>query len=577
MRQRARTVLESWLGPAGCVLLDEHGRRLLIVICLMVASSLAEVVGVISVAPFVGYAATGEIANPSLRDLMARIPFASPLIVLGTFSFIALLISNILLAATSFAIMRLTWRVGESLSSRIFENLIKRPYADFLASNSSEQLTGLLHNVTSAVANVLLPLLASASRVLSLLAILVLLVVVNPTVAILAFAMAATSYVVAFRQLAPRIAAHGSRSYQQRTRMHQLANEAFEAIREVKAFAGESYFSRRFASMCRASAEAEAVSQMMRQLPRYLIETVAFGGMIAVIVILTWTLDDPKTIWPLLALYAVAAWRLLPAAQQIFSNVTSIRHHWPALVSINASLERPSPAAGPPARQILTGTDVVPDVAYEPAPAVAFHNVTFTYTGAAKPVLDRFDLTVEVGELVGFTGRSGAGKSTLLALGLGLLEPTSGEVLVGGRAAATALASRRIAYVPQHPAFQDESLRRNVAFSVEDVAIDEARVHACLEAVGLAPAVAALADGLDARIGERGQSLSGGQRQRLALARALYIEPDLLVLDEFTSALDAATEREILDTLAALLRGRTALIVTHRSEVLKLCSRVLEL
>jgi ABC-type multidrug transport system fused ATPase/permease subunit len=203
--------------------------------------------------------------------------------------------------------------------------------------------------------------------------------------------------------------------------------------------------------------------------------------------------------------------------------------------------------------------------------------VTFAYAGALKPVLDRFELTVEVGDVVAITGRSGAGKSTLLALALGLLEPTSGEVLVGGRPAAAALCRRRIAYVPQHPALQDDSVRRNVAFSLDDPAIDEARVERAVAAVGLGPVVAALPSGLDSRIGERGQGLSGGQRQRLALARALYLEPELLVLDEFTSALDAATEREILDTLVPLLRGRTALIVTHRTEVLRLCSRVVEL
>jgi ABC-type multidrug transport system fused ATPase/permease subunit len=549
-----------------------------IAICLMLTSSLAEIVGVVSVAPFIGYAATGVIANASVRALVASVPNVNPLVTLGTFSFVALLVSNILLAATTFAIMRLTRQVGETLSSRIFENLIRRPYSAFLASNSSEQLTGLLRNVDSAVGNVLLPLLATVSRVLSLLAILVLLVFINPAVAILAFAIAGLSYVGAFRLLAPRIAVHGTRSYKQRTRMYQLAAEAFEAIREVKAFAGEAYFASRFARMSHVSAEADAVSQMMRQLPRYLIETVAFGGMIAVVIVLAWTLDDPKAVWPLLALYAVAAWRLLPAAQQIFANVTSIRHHWPALESVNASLG-PGAVATDGLRKKSPPPHVeVPETAApERAGAVAFRHVTFAYAGALKPVLDRFELTVEVGDVVAITGRSGAGKSTLLALALGLLEPTSGEVLVGGRPAAAALCRRRIAYVPQHPALQDDSVRRNVAFSLDDRAIDEARVERAVAAVGLGPVVAALPSGLDSRIGERGQGLSGGQRQRLALARALYLEPELLVLDEFTSALDAATEREILDTLVPLLRGRTALIVTHRTEVLRLCSRVVEL
>ena len=567
--------LERHLGRVGAILAELGGGLTLpTVTLLMLAASLAEVVGVASIAPFVGYAATGEIASPLVRDLVARVPIASPLVVLGAASFLALLVGNILQAATTYAIYRLTWRAGETLSSRIFEGLLLRPFSAFLASNSSEQLTGLLHNVTSAVGNVLIPLLATVARLLSTLAILVLLVAINPTIAGLAFVVAASGYVLAFRLLSPRIASRGRRSYALRTRMYQVAAEVFEAVREVKVFASEAYFTRQFAEMSRASGAADAQSQMMRQLPRYLIEVVAFGGMIAIVMALVSTAGNSNAVWPLLALYAVAAWRLLPAAQQVFGNVTSIRHHWPALASLNKALEQ---QGGPALPAVGSGNTPSPPPETTAGPRVLLENVTFAYDGAAQPVFRGFDLSIGDGEVVGIVGRSGGGKTTLLALCLGLLEPQSGRVMLGGVPAREALRGRRIAYVPQQPAFQDDSLRRNVAFGLADAAIDDARIDRALAAVGLASHVSGLPQGLDTRIGERGQSLSGGQRQRLALARALYLDPDLLVLDEFTSALDAATERELLDTLAAILRGRTALIVTHRAEVLSVCNRVVEL
>lgn len=571
-----RRLVTRRLGPVGVVLSEIGGGRALPgITALMVAAALAEIVGVASVAPFIGIVAGGTTSNPFVRSLLDTFAGLEPVVVLGLVSFVALAISNLLQAATSYAILRFTWSAGEVLSSRIFDSLLARPYADLMRANSSEALTSLLQDVTSAVGNVLIPILGTIARSVAALAVLGLLLVVNWKIALLATAIAAGSYALVFRLLGPAIMKHGKRYYAERRQMYQLATEVFTAIPEVKVFSGERYFAERFTGLAKSAAEADARSQMMRQIPRYAIETVAFGGMIAIVIVLVAVVADPRDIWPLLAIYAVAAWRMLPAAQQIFSNIASIRQHGPALDSLNRSLAETGPAhalpdvAGPP-----TLVAVSPP---ERGLGVEMTNVAFAYDDAAAPVLADFSLTVAAGETVGITGRSGAGKSTLLALGLGLLEPQSGTVLLGGRPAREAILARRIAYVPQHPSFLDDSLRRNVAFGVADGRIDDARVRASLAAAGLEALLASLPQGIATTIGERGGNLSGGQRQRVALARALYLDPGLVVLDEFTSALDAATERELLDTLPAMLRGRTTLIVTHRTEVLDVCDRVIEL
>jgi ABC-type multidrug transport system fused ATPase/permease subunit len=554
-----------------------HGRAVIVTTVLMVLASLVEVVGVASIAPFVAFVATGTINNQMLQALVGFFSWTSPLVVLGAFSFLAVLVASLLQLVTNFAIVRVTYRMGETLSGRMFEVLVNRPLGNFVSENSSEALTGVLRDVNFAVSGVLVPALATAARLMSMFAILVLLVIIDPMAAGLAGVIALGSYIVAFRLLAPRIAAQGRRSHASRTRMFQLAMETFEAIREVKAFAAERFFVDRFASLARRAAGADAASQMMRQLPRYVIELFSFGAMILIVILLVATSRDGNNVWPLLAIYALAAWRLLPAAQALFDYVTAIRHYWPCLDRIEQVLaSEPDESPADVAARHAAGSPV-PRIAPPPrpagTPAIALEGVGFAYDSGTRTVVEACNLTVAHGEKVAIVGRSGAGKTTLLGLCLGLLEPSVGTVRLYGLPPRAALAGGRVAYVAQHPALLDDTVRRNVAFGAPDELIDEARVRSALEAVGLVD----LAADLDQRIGDRGQGLSGGERQRLALARALYREPELLVLDEFTSALDAATERELLDTIARILGNKSALIVTHCSEVLAVCDRVVEL
>ncbi|ALK08125.1 Heterocyst differentiation ATP-binding protein HepA [Blastochloris viridis] len=563
--------LKRILGNVGDVLgeLNRKGSLVLIVV-IMFAASIAEIVGVASIAPFVNYVATGNIGNPLLKEVVGAMPFSSPIVGLGLLSFTALLIGNALQVATTYSIFQFTWRAGEILSTRIFENLLARPYASFLSGNSSEALTTLSVNVTSTVANVLVPLLSNVARFVSIFAIVTLLVGVEPMIAAIAFLVAGGSYFVVFKMLAPLIAKHGRKTYSYRIQMHKIAAEMCSGIAEVKVFSCEAYFAKRFAAMAHASGAADARSQIMRQVPRYAIEAVAFGGMIIIVIVLVSTRSGSGDVWPLLAIYAVAAWRLLPSAQQIFHNVTSIRHHWAALEAVNRELGQCRPA--------ITAREAPPSAATAgTARGVEFRDVRFSYSEGMPPVLDGLSFRVEAGEILGIVGPSGTGKTTILALALGLLEPRAGTVHINGLPPQQLAAGGRVAYVPQHPAFQDDSIRRNVAFGIDDDAIDDGRVRAALAATGLLPTLEALPQGLATRVGEHGSNLSGGQRQRLALARALYRDPVLIVLDEFTSALDDETERQLLDVLEDMLAGRTVLTVTHRSDVLRICHRVLNL
>jgi ABC-type multidrug transport system fused ATPase/permease subunit len=211
--------------------------------------------------------------------------------------------------------------------------------------------------------------------------------------------------------------------------------------------------------------------------------------------------------------------------------------------------------------------------------SLRLERIDFTYSGAPDPALRSINLTIAQGVSVGFIGGSGAGKSTLIDVILGLLTPTSGVVHVDGVDVQTNMRGwqKQIGYVPQSIYLTDDTLRANIAFGVSDSEVDETAVWRALRAAQLEEFVGQLTDGLGAHLGERGVRLSGGQRQRIGIARALYHDPAVLVLDEATSSLDPATEQGVMEAVKALHGKKTILIVAHRASTVEHCDLIVRL
>jgi ATP-binding cassette subfamily C protein len=358
-----------------------------------------------------------------------------------------------------------------------------------------------------------------------------------------------------------------------------LLQQSLGAIKDVKVTGRQPFFEERFRHLKRDLGRTKQRRAWSASLARLGVEATLILSMLIVVFLVMRQEASGGTTVSVLALFAYAGFRVIPSANRIMLNVGLMREAHPWVRNLDddmRQLRAPSPRPFEHDRPMLQDT-------------LACENVSFSYEDGARPALEGVTFTIHRGQSIGVVGPTGAGKSTLLDVLLGLLQPTSGQVLIDGvpLAGRERAWQRQIGYVSQDVYLLDDSLRRNIAFGIPDGAIDEARLAAAVSQARLDEVVAALPADLETVVGENGTRLSGGQRQRVAIARALYHDPPVLFFDEATAALDSQTEREVTEAIAHLRQGsggqasvhgtRTVIAIAHRLSTVRHCDRLIYL
>jgi ABC-type multidrug transport system fused ATPase/permease subunit len=275
---------------------------------------------------------------------------------------------------------------------------------------------------------------------------------------------------------------------------------------------------------------------------------------------------------PVLSLYVFAGYRLMPSLNEMFSTAVQMRFNRVALEDLHRdlreSLEDSEGLPEPDTKEQLRAKPV------RLRNQIALRDVSFRYPEAAVDSLDSITMTIESRQIVGVVGETGAGKTTLVDLILGLLERTSGSVEVDGISleGEHRVAWRRsCGYIPQEIFLSDDTVRANIAFGIPADLVDEEAVKTSASIAQIHDFIETLPAGYETEIGERGVRLSGGQRQRIGIARALYHDPDVLVMDEATSSLDGATEAAVMEMIHSLGRMKTLIVIAHRLSTVRAC------
>jgi ATP-binding cassette, subfamily B, bacterial PglK len=557
-------------------LLDRRERRQFALLMLMIlAMGLLEVAGVASILPFLAVLADPQIIHE--RDLLStvyhQVGFQSEQAFLAFFGGMVFTLVFFGLAFKSLTLYQLV-RFGTmrnlSISSRLLRGYLCHPYVWSLGRNSAELGKTMLSEVEHVINTSIIPALGLLAHAVVVAALVIFLFIMNPIVMTMALLFLGGSYLLVFLSVKRLLNKVGEKRFKANADRFKIAAEALGGIKDVKLSGLEGNYLSRFRNPVEVYARAEAAGNIISEVPRYLLEAIAFGGMLILVLWLLLRHDARlESLIPFLGLFAFAGIRMFPAMQKIYFSFTYIQYGSLALDRLHRDMMESAECEFPAAKVEPMGL----------RDAVKLENVTYSYPGATKAALHELNLNIAANTTVGLVGGSGAGKTTVVDVVLGLLVPDRGMLRVDGQAITNDNRrqwQRSVGYVPQQIFLTDDSIAANIALGVSPEDID-------FEAVMKAGRIAELhdfvteelPDGYETMIGERGVRLSGGQRQRIGIARALYYDPDVLVFDEATSALDNLTERAVMDAVHNLSGAKTVIMVAHRLSTVERCDEII--
>ncbi len=547
-------------------------RKLWALLLLMFTAAVAEVVSLGALVPFLTLLADRDGRGPAVRlvhGALASLGFGEANAALTlTIVFVAIaIIAAIVRVTLNIAVAKTNFRIGHELGSEIYRRALFQSYEYHVAHNSSEIVGGVL-KVDIAVV-VILAVLVGASSCLMAVFIGVTIFVVNPTVAMIAVFGFGGTYALISRLSHQRLLANGRVINSTTPTRLQAMQEGLGGIRDILLDQTQEFHRRRFDGLDSQLRLAQESNAIIGPTPRFVIEAI---GMVVVAVLgYHFYVGDGGIVAaiPTLGVLVLGGQRLLPMLQQTYQGWMMIAGHLKVITDVTDLLAQPQPETPEP-----FGAPLAFDKQIE------LLGVGFGYAGVEGSTLTNVSVTIPKGARVGIIGPTGSGKSTLLNLVMGLLEPTSGTIMVDGTPISGKVRTawqRNVAHVPQSIFLADATILENVAFGVARQSIDVARVTDSLRRAQLAEFVHQLPNGCETVVGEDGVRLSGGQRQRIGIARALYKQASVLVLDEATSALDQATEAELMKAVNGLKRDITLIMIAHRLSTLQACDFLLRI
>ncbi len=554
--------------------LDKKAKRQYIWLQLVFfVSAFFQVAGIASIGPFISILSNPDIihSNEILSSLYLNLGFKTDtqfIFAVALASLVMILTSNTVAGFTKWLTFRFSVSIGSSLQQKIYKNFLFKDYLFHKTENYNKKIATVAAQVPRFVYMLFQPFLLLTSQLFIVLLILIGLLIMDPLLAFIAGGLIGGSYLLTYVVLRQKLAYHGAVISEKNDRVQSILSESFIGIKDVKLDSLESRYIERYNSINVRGLKSQAFIALSGELPRFVIESISFGAILILALVLLTTQDDIRSVVPILSIYALAGYKLLPTMQQIYKALSSLSGHGSVAKII---------------RKNLTSTSFDPaSVSDSPSPMeihqVQLSNAEFAYGREGTPAVQNVSLTLNRGEIYSLVGHSGSGKSTLADIILGLLKLRSGDLIVNDKVLSDQeLGSfrKKVGYVAQTIFILEDSVINNVAFGVPEDQIDMDRVKQALTLANADEFVDELPSGIHSNLGQDGKLLSGGQRQRIGIARALYKQTDLLVLDEPTSALDMESEYKLMKTLNSLKKDLIILVISHRPASIKMSDKII--
>lgn len=492
------------------------------------------------------------------------------LIFLGVFSIAIILLGNLLQLLRVIVTVNFTQMQMHHIGVRLLSRYLSQPYVKFLNLNASTASSHVLAGSMQAVNRFFFPLVDLFASVVTALAIIALLLWIDPAISLASLTLIGGTYVLMLYLLRDRLATLGDEVVEANKQRFRTANEALTGIKDIKTLGREASYLGFYEDQSLRFSRGQAEVAVLSGFPQFFIQIIAFGGIILLCLILVrpeTSGANASSFFPLLGVYAFAVQKLVPELQKIYGALATLRSSTAIISQLSDEFSSAPKLAFVDPNGPRTGLKK----------NLRLENVGFSYPGTERPGLVNVSFAIEAGMSLGIVGRSGAGKTTLADILLGLLQPTEGQLVIDDTPLTDEARhdwQRTLGYVPQYIFLSDTSIGANIALGVPDAQRDASRIRSSAAAAQLHEFIESLPEGYETRVGDRGVKLSGGQRQRIGVARALYHDRDVMVFDEATSALDTATERDLMSAISGLAGQKTVIVIAHRLSTVRNCDRI---
>jgi ATP-binding cassette subfamily B protein len=550
--------------------------QLWVLLFLMILSSLSEVLSLGAVIPFLAMLTAPDKLYEykyveSIATYFGVNNAAGTLLPLTLLFVAAILLAGITRLCAVWYQTRISHEIGEDLSLSIYRLTLYQPFSAHILRNSSEVISGIGVKTIHVVNGIVMPILNIINSVFLLTSILTVLIYIEPAQALIAIFSIGSIYAVIIFSTKKKLMLYGRVSSGQTVQVLKALQEGLGGIRDILIGQLQPYFLKIYSDIDKPRRRTEANILIIASTPRYLIEALATILIALMAYIIASGEDGVSNAIPILGLLALGAQRILPLAQSIFSG-------WSIMVGSKSSLEDVLGLLNQ-ATEISFELDNSVFKTFEFKNLIEFQEVSFSYENR-RDVLNLVSFSIPRGSRLGIIGNTGSGKSTFIDIFMGLLQPTTGCLVVDGQVISSVNArdwQKNLSHVPQSIFLSEASVAENIAFGIPGNKIDMTRVKEAARKAQISSSIDSWALGYETLVGERGVRLSGGERQRIGIARALYKDPKIIIFDEATSALDNQTESDVMMAIERLSNELTVIIVAHRLSTLKGCTQIIEL
>ena len=548
------------------------------IVFLLIIAALLEMFSIGLIVPLIGILISGSLKDSLFFDTSYNFieNFSSEeLIVYGMlFMAIVYVIKAIYLVVITFYQSDYIYDIQQSISSRLVEMYIKASYTFHLQNNPSKLINTVINEVNLFSINVTVPLNIILSEFFVVIGLLLLLFFYEPLGALIVFTFLIITSVSFYAFMRKKIASWGELRQVYDERRLKSIQEVLHGSKEIRIFGREEWFTGVFFKNNFGSARIQSIQRSFLQLPRLVIEVLAIISLLLLIFVMVLKGVNTDQMMMIVGLFAAISFRIAPSVNKVLVSFQEMRYASSIVDKIYSELvarDKSKTLIKRPAKQNIEKISF--------SKSLNFNGVGYRYSSSNKPTLNNLNLSINSGEFIGVIGESGSGKTTFLNLILGLIEPIKGTIKVDGLNVHSNVKGWQlnIGYVPQSVYLIDDSIRNNIAFGISPDKIDNNLLQEAIKMSRLESFVSKSDNGVDFVVGDRGNNLSGGQAQRVGIARALYHQPTILVLDEATSSLDGSTEKLIIDTIKNLKGKMTIVFVTHKMSAISSCDRVFEI